>query len=501
MLRRKIIGIAIVSLAIAGAIVACSKKTEESTSSKETMATVDSVATTTTEATTEYIETTEETTPPPTNTPTPTVTPTPFPVDPNTPEKEGYNILWCDEFDAEELNTGLWSVEARKAGYTNNELQRYAVDEGNVYLEDGCLKIKAFDLGNEYTSGKVTSRGGADFMYGYIEVKAKMPEGQGLWPAIWLMPTKENKYGSWPASGEIDMVEILGHQTDITYSNIHYGNPHGDQQGVYRLEEGSFSDDFHVFACEWEPGSMKFYVDGELFHTINDWYCSKTGTTIIDYPAPFNQQFYLILNLAVGGDWPGSPDETTNFDNAILEIDYVRVYQKDYYDENVTKPETVLRDPDENGNYVLNGDMLDSQDSMDDDTAWGLKLSDGGAGSASITDGVLTVTTDDAGRVDYSVQLVNPNIPLEQGVTYKLVFDIKAGEDRTGNVCITGPRAGYIRYLEDTAMSITTEWQTLEFEFTVNDPTDAYGRLEFNLGDTESTADVMISNVSIVKVA
>ena len=504
MKSKKITFILATVVALACLAVACSKAVEETTVSKETIATVDSVATTTTEETTEYT-TTEETTATPTPTekpsPTPTATPTPFPVNPDTPEKEGYNILWCDEFDGEELNRDLWNVDVRKKGWTNNELQRYADGEGNVYVEDGCLKIHAFDLGDgEYTSGRVTSFGKADFTYGYIEVKAKVPEGQGLWPAIWMMPTKESKYGSWPACGEIDIVEMLGHQTGITYSNIHYGNPHGDQQGVFMLDEGKFSDDFHVFACEWEPGEIKFYVDGILFHTVNDWYSAKTATADKSYPAPFDQQFYLILNLAVGGDWPGSPDETTNFDNAIFEIDYVRVYQKDEYDTDVSRPEMVLRDPDEDGNYVINGNMSDDTDSFDDDTAWGLKLNDGGEGSATIADGVLTVSTADVGRVDYSIQLVNPNIPFEEGCTYKLVFDIKSTEDRTGIVCVTAPRAGYIRYLPDTSIDITTEWQTMEFEFTMTDPSDAYGRLEFNLGATDSSADVQICNVSIVKV-
>ena len=165
-----------------------------------------------------------------------------------------------------------------------------------------------------------------------------MPEGQGFLPAFWMMPTDENLYGQWPRCGEIDIMEVLGNDTTKSYGTVHYGNPHSEQQGSYVLPSGSFSSEYHNFAVEWEPGRINWYVDGNLIHTANDWYSATEGQGEITYPAPFDQPFYIILNLAVGGNWPGSPDETTNIAQAAMYIDYVRVYQKDSYDEDVSVP-------------------------------------------------------------------------------------------------------------------------------------------------------------------
>lgn len=254
--------------------------------------------------------------------------------DGNIPEYEGYHLLWNDEFSGEELDKSLWSMEMRMPGYANHELQSYALSTDNVYLEDGKLVLRAIKNINEnggvsYTSGKVNSQGKADFMYGKVVVRAKVPVGQGLWPAIWMLPTDQAYYGHWPTCGEIDIMEILGDDVDTSYATVHYGAPHVQKQGNCTLSEGSFADDFHDFSLEWEPDEMRFYVDDELILELSDWFCSYNGIDKLDYPAPFDQEFYLQLNLAVGGDWPGNPDETTDFENAKFEIDYVRVYQKD----------------------------------------------------------------------------------------------------------------------------------------------------------------------------
>lgn len=118
-------------------------------------------------------------------------------------------------------------------------------------------------------------------------------------------------------------------------------------QGKYTLDRGNFSDEYHIFSAEWEPGKINWYVDGILMHTENDWYSATEGQGEITYPAPFDQPFYIILNLAVGGNWPGNPNESTDFDKAAFMIDYVKVYQKDSYNENVEKPEkeVILREP------------------------------------------------------------------------------------------------------------------------------------------------------------
>lgn len=253
--------------------------------------------------------------------------------DSDIPQLEGYELLWNDEFDGTEMNMDIWDYDPHEPGWTNNELQEYTVGTENVFVRDGKLVLKAIkttdENGNDYyTSGKVKTQGKKDFMYGKVVARAKVPEGKGLWPAIWMMPTDEGYYGQWPKCGEIDIMEVLGNQTSIAYSTIHYGEPHAEQQGKLQLTDTTFADDFHDYSVEWEPGEMRFYIDTELVLTAKDWFTAVPGEDNKPYPAPFDQPFYVQMNLAVGGNWPGNPDETTNFDNAEFEIDYVRVYQK-----------------------------------------------------------------------------------------------------------------------------------------------------------------------------
>ena len=420
-----------------------------------------------------------------------------------------YKLVFEDDFTGTELNMENWNYETHEPGWVNNELQEYTDSTDNIYVEDSNLVIKANKTtkvvgGKEqvwYTSGKVTSKGKQDFKYGKFEIKAKGVEGQGLWPAIWMMPREENFYGQWPRCGEIDIMELLGHEPNKSYATIHYGNPHKEQQGTYVLEKGTLADDYHVYGLEWEPSEMRFYVDGVLFNKVNDWYTATEGKGEVTFPAPFDQFFYLQFNMAVGGNWPGNPDDTTNFDNAKFMIDYVKVYQKDHYDENVTRPEkppVVLRDPDASGNYIVNGDFSKQED-LSDDIDWGEKYANGGVGKVTFEDGQMVVRTTDAGSVDYSVQVVQPNLPMQKGGTYKLTFDAYADAPRTMITDISGPDNSYIRYFNDTTVNLTTEKQSFEYEFTMEQDDDANGRLEYNLGNQGSTATVYISNVRLIK--
>ena len=163
-------------------------------------------------------------------------------------------------------------------------------------------------------------------------------------------------------------------------------------------------------------GKISWYVDGKLIHTEDNWYSATEGQGEITYPAPFDQPFYIILNLAVGGNWPGNPDDTTDIKNSAYYIDYVKVYQKDSYDENVTKPieEVILRGPDENGNYIINGDFSVNEE-LTDDKDWVFLTALGGEAGAEIRNNEIAVTTENEGTVDYSVQLVQPNLPMKQG--------------------------------------------------------------------------------------
>lgn len=443
---------------------------------------------------------------------TPNVPETPeAPEIPNVPETtipqyDGYQLVWNDEFAGDSLNFNDWQYEPHEPGWVNNELQEYTESTDNVYVEDGKLVIQA--LKNEdgetttYTSGKVTTQNKQDFKYGRIEASIKVPEGQGLWPAFWMMPTEQDFYGEWPKCGEIDIMEVLGHETNKAYGTIHYGEPHKESQGTYVLEDSKFSEDYHLYSVEWEPGKMKFYIDNKLYHEVDDWYTSIEGEDELTFPAPFDQTFFLQFNLAIGGNWTGNPDETTDFDNAKLMVDYVRVYQKDSYDENVTKPEKApveFREPDSTGNYMINGDFSVAEE-VNDQQDWQFLLAGKGAATAQIKDNTMRIETTDAGELDYSVQLVQDKLPLKQGGVYKISFEAKADENRSIIVGITGPDNSYVRYMQDTKQELTAENKTYTFEFTMKGNDDANARLEYNLGNQGSTAGVEISNVRLEKV-
>ncbi len=421
-----------------------------------------------------------------------------------TPELEGYNLLWSDEFNGTEMNMDIWNYEPHSPGWTNSELQEYTTSTDNVFVKDGNLVIKALktkdNMGRDYyTSGKVTTQHKKDFMYGKVVVRAKAPEGQGLWPAIWMMPEDEGYYGVWPKCGEIDIMEVLGSDVKTAYGTLHYGEPHSEQQGTVVLTDDSFADSFHDYSIEWEPGEFRWYIDDELYLTVNDWFTALEGEDEKPYPAPFNQDFFVQLNLAVGGTWPGNPDETTDFDKAEFLVDYVRVYQKEAYDTNVKKPEKVYRTADETGNFIRNG-AFETAEALDDEEDWYFLLFEGGEGSAEIKDETMIIYTDKQGTVDYSVQLVQPELPMIKGKSYRVTFDCWADEERKLIVCVSAPNAGWIRYLQDTTFTATTEPTTYTYEFTMKDKNDNNGRLEFNMGNKGSTATIYIKNVRVEEI-
>lgn len=241
----------------------------------------------------------------------------------------GWMLVWQDEFDGNQVNPVKWEFEVNAQGGGNNELQYYL--SNNARVQEGLLFIEARrDLytgpegSRKFTSSRIRTKGQGDWKYGRFEIRAKLPKGKGYWPAIWMLPT-ENVYGGWPHSGEIDIMELLGHQPNVVHGTLHYANAEGYH--TYRgtnttLAAGTFADAFHVFRLDWEPGTMRWYVDNHLYQTQTDW---RSGAN--SFPAPFDQRFHLILNLAVGGNWPGNPDSNTIFPQSMI-VDYVRVYQK-----------------------------------------------------------------------------------------------------------------------------------------------------------------------------
>jgi beta-glucanase (GH16 family) len=230
-------------------------------------------------------------------------------------------LVWSDEFDSTALNLNKWSYQLGGNGWGNNELQNYT--NQNAEVSNGTLKIiakaEAFQ-GNNYTSARIRSLGKGDFKYGRMEARLKMPVGKGLWPAFWMMPT-DNVFGGWPQSGEIDITEYLGQQPATIYGTLHFGRPWPNNSSTsqyFSTQGDKLNLDFHTYAIEWTPTSIKWFIDGYLFST-------KTPANLGSLQWTFTERFHFILNMAIGGKWPGSPNNTTVFPQT-FEVDYVRVY-------------------------------------------------------------------------------------------------------------------------------------------------------------------------------
>ncbi|MEO0468795.1 MAG: family 16 glycosylhydrolase [Bacteroidota bacterium] len=248
-----------------------------------------------------------------------------------TPESyAGYELQWADEFEGNSLNMNDWGFDLgdgcpNLCGWGNSELEYYTDSEENVFLSDGKLVIEAKEEvigGRQYSSGRIKTKGKQTFRYGRIDIRAILPIGQGVWPALWMLPQDE-VFGGWAASGEIDIMELVGHEPNVVHGTIHYGGswPNNKFTGKgYTLDAGDFIDEFHVFSVVWEEDIITWYVDDQEYFQV-----TKDGLSPDNYP--FNEDFFFLFNVAVGGNWPGSPDATTSFPQRMI-VDYVRVFQK-----------------------------------------------------------------------------------------------------------------------------------------------------------------------------
>ena len=227
-------------------------------------------------------------------------------------------LVWNEEFDAGSLNTGLWNYNTGSGGWGNNELQNYTNAIENVHIDSGYLHITALNpYGSTYTSGRINTQGKREFKYFRADIRAKLPEGQGIWPAIWMLGANFSSVG-WPNCGEIDIMELLGHQPSIVHGAIHwnyYG--HLSRTSSYTIDNDKFSSGFHIFSVIWTPYKMIWLVDNQQFFFLN-------RSEIPEFPFDLNQ--FFVMNVAIGGNWPGSPDATTLFPQHMI-VDYIKVYQ------------------------------------------------------------------------------------------------------------------------------------------------------------------------------
>ncbi|MCA6077944.1 family 16 glycosylhydrolase [Fulvivirga sedimenti] len=232
-------------------------------------------------------------------------------------------LAFSEEFEGTELNPATWNYELGDGcdvglcGWGNNELQSYTDLPENVKVQDGFLTITAEKIERDFYSARITTKNKVDFQFGRIDIRAKLPKGQGVWPALWLLGKNIDDV-SWPACGEIDIMELVGHEPEIVHGTVHYD--HGGYKtntARYTLNSGDFSDKFHVFTLVWEEDIMSWYVDNQIYRS----FIRVPNTTY-----PFNSPFFFIANIAVGGNWPGNPDGTTVFPQT-MEVDYIRVFK------------------------------------------------------------------------------------------------------------------------------------------------------------------------------
>jgi len=238
----------------------------------------------------------------------------------------GYTLAWSDEFSGTNLDLTSWNQEIGNGsgGWGNNELEYYTNSLKNNFLSNGNLIIEARKEaagGFNYTSGRMTTQNKKVFKFGRIDIRAKLPVGKGLWPALWMLGTNITSVG-WPACGEIDIMELIGTYPSRVHSTMHWKNAsgtHASKGSNYNLPSGDFSQQFHVYSMIWTKDLIKCYIDDILYLTV----------AIADVGAasyPFNAEHFFIFNVAVGGDWPGPPDTNTLFPQRMF-VDYVRVFQ------------------------------------------------------------------------------------------------------------------------------------------------------------------------------
>ena len=444
-------------------------------------------------------------------------------VDQEEVEELTWDLIWQDEFDGESLDLSKWSYQIGNGyhGWGNYEAQYYTED--NIFVEDGMLVIEARKEnmdGCEYSSGRIrtmTDDGQVLFstQCGKIEARISMPVGEGLWPAFWMMPV-DDAYGLWPLSGEIDIVEARGRIADSISGSIHFGEkiPNNKRMaGDYEFENSDISR-FHVYAVEWNTNEIKWLVDGETYYQTSNWYTVGNEGVICEYPAPFDQPFYLLLNLAVGGTYDeGILPREENLP-AQMKVDYVRVY-KSRFGYSPVSMEKKLAEMDVDTfrqfkgirNYIPDEDFLTvtMQSLIErpeyEKNKWYFLTKEHIAGSAK---GELIelegkkyfkCNIENPGEKRYAIQLQH-RVPFVKGYTYVVEFEAKADAPRSIFLQPIGIKNGeVVSYYNNFEFELKEEMDSYYCSFTMKEESDIQGILEFNLG--LEAPDVTIGGVTV----
>ena len=405
-------------------------------------------------------------------------------------ENEKYRLVWSDEFDGSEVDAGKWSYELGNwkldengnyitGGWGNNEQEFYT--DKNATVKDGVLTIAARKENYtdekqgsyEYTSSRLSTQHKFSVCGGRIEVRAKCDSGKSLWPAIWMLP-EDSVYGGWAASGEIDIMEGWGSTPEKICGTIHFGDVWPNNTYLtnnYEFPSGDSSENWHTYSVEWDKDEMRWYVDDDLYSTQSEWYSVNHR-----YPAPFDQNFYIILNYAVGGHFDGIdgvyayPQTFANGEKH-FDIDYVRVYEKN---GESFEPTPVASLP--LGSYIEGAD-------------------------AGVTnkDGCSVVHIGNVGALEYGVMGLIRGQKVGAGEKWTLSFDVSSTAER--EMIVTAEDAAYNRYINEK-VAISPTQQHCSYDVTFD--SDMSADLKFQLGNIGDAAsigahDVTISNITWTK--
>ena len=468
-------------------------------------------------------------------------------------EKDGYTLIWADEFDGNyegvDSSTGLnldnWgyqlgdgSTDCGNYGWGNNELQAYTRDARNVGVNEdldgdgdgeGLLRITAayekngYNYASEskknYTSARLRTTTATEELfnstYGYIEGRISLPQTKGAWPAFWMLPQSTDIYGGWPVSGEIDILETTGTQSDQACSTIHWGVPSHVYKGSGYTKLDSDVRYFHTYAVDWEPGKMTFYYDGKEIYSSSNWLGAVSGASdSLGFDAPFDEPFYMILNLAVdSGQFGGSANKADFQDEINMYVDYVRCFQKtDGYADSVTKDASDSSKSDWEQYQGINqiaeitATNLDAVGGGHNDAAasgtgkWYLSNQDNASANAeTVTDSNGTtwakVNVTGTGNQDYGVQLIG-HYDAKAGYVYKVSYDTYAEGGLVGKQvnCDAKEYGGWSTY-GIQAFTLSGEPSHNSFLFQQTEDFDNC-RIEFNIGG-QATGTVYVSNVKV----
>jgi len=433
-----------------------------------------------------------------------------------------WTLIWSDEFNGKNLDRTKWDYQIGTGsqyglnGWGNDELQYYTEDNAKVKDGNLIIEVRREDKeGMKYTSSRIRTIKDDETelfttTYGKIEARIRLPEGNGVWPAFWMLPTTDKYYGGWPNNGEIDIMEAKGRLTNRIYGTLHYGTSwdtdHKYTGDMYRFET-NYCDDFHVYAVEWQPDLMIWTVDGKEFYRTSRWYNGY------DYPAPYNKPFYILLNLAIGGNFDGGINPDKSFTSASMYVDYVRVYQrKSGYNENVTMPET----PKDTNINLQDFETFDNNSFVKDPSlktvvkeASGLAAKNGKDWSFLNLEGGYATCSDDIvegkslkhfniinkGDQNYSVQVLQ-YVPIIKGYKYCVEYDAKASSERNIMTKVGGDDDNsWVVYSKQLNPILTPSLQHYTYYFEMEKDTDTTARIEFNMGAEE--ADVWIGNITL----